>query len=209
VCLALNEACHIRSTKLRKFYGVPPESCREKLLDEGQILDDGCLRQTPFFQQVATILRGEPLLRRQRQFLLSLGSSLFAKHVKETVQSGIVATPYATCVRATLQKSLHYGFVQCIGLRVCPPEPFTEPGEQSNLVSNGCRRVSPFPDECGVGAEVPGPRAELRVERNERLFFHLARMVSRTAAGYAESLTSKLAQAGAIAGIFGIVRDSA
>lgn len=24
VCLALNQACHIRSTKLREFYGIPP-----------------------------------------------------------------------------------------------------------------------------------------------------------------------------------------
>ena len=56
---------------------------------------------------------------------------------------------------------------------------------------------------------MPGPRAELRVGRNERLFFHSARMASRISSDYAESRICGQAQAAAIAYTFGIVRDSA
>ena len=90
-----------------------------------------------------------------------------------------------------------------------PPEPSDESRDHLDLILDRSKRVALLLHQGCIGVYILDPRAELRVERNERLFFHLARMVSRTAAGYAESLTSKLAQAGAIAGIFGIVRDSA
>jgi hypothetical protein len=49
VSLAPNEARYIRSTKLRKVDGNPFESRREELVDEGHIVDYGCLCQAAFF----------------------------------------------------------------------------------------------------------------------------------------------------------------
>jgi hypothetical protein len=49
VRLEPNEVCHIRSTKLKKVYGDLLESCGEKLINEGNIVNYGCLRQAAFF----------------------------------------------------------------------------------------------------------------------------------------------------------------
>ena len=61
---------------------------------------------------------------------------------------------------------------------VCSLGPLAELGDQLNLSLGGCGRVAPLLDKFGVGVEIPGPRTELRVERNERLLFHPARMAS-------------------------------
>ncbi len=49
--------------------------------------------------------------------------------------------------------------------------------EPSAHLSSGW--LAPLLDKFGIGVEMPGPRAELRIERNARLFFHPARMASR------------------------------
>jgi hypothetical protein len=64
-------------------------------------------------------------------------------------------------------------------------------------------------DQFGVGVYILGPRAKLRVQRSERLFFHPTTMTSQMLPDYAESLRRKTAQLADVVEVFGMSRNSA